>query len=58
MLFVSKQQLGAALGNAHFWFPKQLGGLEYSAGIPDMDAIRSPTVVKDKHSNRSLVPNR
>lgn len=45
MLFVAKKQLGTALGNAPFWFPNQLGGLEYIAGIPAMDAIRNPTAV-------------
>lgn len=45
MLFVVKQHLRTALGNARFWFPKQLGGLEYIAGIPAMDAIRNPTAV-------------
>jgi hypothetical protein len=45
MLFVSKQQLGSTLGKARFWFPTQLSGLEYIAGIPAMDAIRNPTAV-------------
>lgn len=45
MLFVSKQQLGTTLGKTSFWFPKQVKGLEYIAGIPEMDAIRNPTAV-------------